>query len=93
MKALLLALMLSTDPITVSVYSPPCKLERVYYAEYVYISAGGIVTVTFSDGGSVDIPLKYVQELNVQFGAFLRSYSLVDGVVKVSETAQCPGAV
>lgn len=95
MKKIILFLgFIAVNPLHVSIYSVPCHLEANYYAEQVFVSNDGVLVLYFADGRKMDVPLKFVDEVQVNYEQFLRSYSLDErGHVLESKTPKCKGAI
>lgn len=85
--------LLTTEPIRVSFFDEKCVMEASYAAEQVHLSKDGVVTLYFEDGSHMNVPLKYTEEMQVRFGAFLRAYSWVNNRVKESTIPKCGGSV
>lgn len=92
-KVILFLGFIYVNPLHVSVYSVPCHLEANYYAEQVFVSQDGVMVLYFADGKKMDIPLKYVDEVQVNYEQFFRSYSFENGHTVEKTTPKCNGAI
>lgn len=83
----------TAELMSVSIFGHGCQLEAHYYAEQVYVSQAGVATIYFSDDRTVTVPLKYVDDLQIQLGEYFRSFTYDNGVVNESKDPKCKGAI
>ncbi len=86
---------MSQNFLDVRVYEEGCELVATYVAEQVHINADTATAhIIKSNGETITIPFKYgVQEIQVSFSQFFRSYIYENGKVLEKREPTCKGSV
>ena len=86
---------MSQNFLDVRVYEDGCKLVATYVAEQVHVDANTATAyIVKSNGETITIPFRFgVQEIQVSFSQFFRSYVYENGKVIEKREPACKGSV